>query len=202
MALALLQVCHHHLLSNACLIQLQRVTCKVCGIMLLVTCVALCHSRHVWHCVTCDMRGIMSLVTCVALCYLWHAWHDMWHDMWQLMCSFATDIKGLENPEVIQDYQKQLLKDLMAYTTSAYPEIPLKFGELLIRLSEVQRSVTHAACLLTAAYAGSKKLLTCKSLAPNVVVDHVSSLTLGENWANLSNIAVECQMSNIVTEYL
>lgn len=52
---------------------------------------------------------------------------------------FVTDISGLENPSMIQDYQNTLLDALMVYTTTHYPHYPLKFGELLLRLSEVQR---------------------------------------------------------------
>lgn len=50
-----------------------------------------------------------------------------------------TDIKGLEKREIVQQYQNTLLDALRTYTTTHYPQFPLKFGELLLRLSEVQR---------------------------------------------------------------
>ena len=50
-----------------------------------------------------------------------------------------TDIKGLNNVDRIQQYQNRLLDALMLYTSSHYPNLPTKFGELLLRLSEVQR---------------------------------------------------------------
>jgi len=53
----------------------------------------------------------------------------------------SADIKGLKNASVIQEYQSTLLDALMVYTTTHYPNYPVKFGELLLRLSEVQRLV-------------------------------------------------------------
>ena len=57
------------------------------------------------------------------------------------MLCFFTDIKGLNNVDRIQQYQNRLLDALMLYTSSHYPNLPTKFGELLLRLSEVQRWV-------------------------------------------------------------
>lgn len=57
--------------------------------------------------------------------------------MIRVLC--LVDIKGLENPEMIQQYQSTLLNALMTYTTTHFPQYPVKFGELLVRLSEVQR---------------------------------------------------------------
>lgn len=49
------------------------------------------------------------------------------------------DIKGLKDVNAIQQYQNKLLDALMLYTSTHYPQLPTKFGELLLRLSEVQR---------------------------------------------------------------
>lgn len=58
---------------------------------------------------------------------------------YQCPITSTADIKGLKNGKVIQDYQNRLLDALMKYTTTHYPSQQTKFGELLLRLSEVQR---------------------------------------------------------------
>ncbi|XP_067948394.1 nuclear hormone receptor FTZ-F1 beta-like isoform X2 [Watersipora subatra] len=57
----------------------------------------------------------------------------------KVLALMLPDIKGLKNASAIQDYQNKLLGALMLYTSTRYPNSPTKFGELLLRLSEVQR---------------------------------------------------------------
>ncbi|KAF6039960.1 Hr39 [Bugula neritina] len=57
----------------------------------------------------------------------------------KVLATMLPDVKGLKEPDKIQTYQNRLLDALMLYTTSHSPDFPTKCGELLLRLSEVQR---------------------------------------------------------------
>lgn len=51
-----------------------------------------------------------------------------------------TDTSELKEPEKVRASQEKALQSLQAYTLSHYPESPAKFGELLLRIPELQRT--------------------------------------------------------------
>ncbi|XP_013781709.1 nuclear hormone receptor FTZ-F1 beta-like [Limulus polyphemus] len=52
----------------------------------------------------------------------------------------TSDVSGLKDPHKVQTCQKQVLEALQAYTYSHYPHLPSKFGELLLRIPELERA--------------------------------------------------------------
>lgn len=50
------------------------------------------------------------------------------------------DTSELREPEKVRTSQEKALQALQAYTLSHYPETPSKFGELLLRIPELQRT--------------------------------------------------------------
>ncbi|XP_066293650.1 retinoic acid receptor RXR-gamma-like [Branchiostoma lanceolatum] len=50
------------------------------------------------------------------------------------------DVKGIKNRNLLLDYQDQVQVALQTYTESHYPEDPNKTGELLLRLTEIERA--------------------------------------------------------------
>jgi hypothetical protein len=51
-----------------------------------------------------------------------------------------TDTAELKESEKVRASQEKALQALQAYTLSHYPESPAKFGELLLRIPELQRT--------------------------------------------------------------
>jgi nuclear receptor subfamily 5 group A member 3 len=51
-----------------------------------------------------------------------------------------SDTAELKEPEKVRASQEKALQALQAYTLSHYPESPAKFGELLLRIPELQRT--------------------------------------------------------------
>lgn len=51
-----------------------------------------------------------------------------------------SDTSELKEPEKVRTSQEKALQALQAYTLSHYPETPAKFGELLLRIPELQRT--------------------------------------------------------------
>lgn len=51
----------------------------------------------------------------------------------------TSDASGLKEPEHVRDSQEKVVQSLQEYTTANYPEMPSKFGELLLRMPELQR---------------------------------------------------------------
>ncbi|XP_013789030.2 nuclear hormone receptor FTZ-F1 beta-like isoform X2 [Limulus polyphemus] len=52
----------------------------------------------------------------------------------------TSDVSGLKEPDKVRTCQKQMLEALQAYTRSHYPHLPSKFGELLLRIPELERA--------------------------------------------------------------
>ena len=52
----------------------------------------------------------------------------------------APDTSGLKEPESVRTSQESVLKGLQQYTLSHYPDLPSKFGELLLRIPELERT--------------------------------------------------------------
>lgn len=52
----------------------------------------------------------------------------------------TSDVSGLKEIEKVRIYQKQVLEALQTYTRVHYPENPSKFGELLLRIPELERA--------------------------------------------------------------
>lgn len=50
------------------------------------------------------------------------------------------DTSELKEPEKVRTSQEKALHALQSYTLSHYPEAPAKFGELLLRIPELQRT--------------------------------------------------------------
>lgn len=51
-----------------------------------------------------------------------------------------ADTSELKEPEKVRASQEKALQSLQAYTLSHYPDSPAKFGELLLRIPELQRT--------------------------------------------------------------
>ncbi|XP_055932575.1 nuclear hormone receptor FTZ-F1 beta-like [Argiope bruennichi] len=52
----------------------------------------------------------------------------------------TSDANGLKEPDKVRACQKEVLEALQNYTASHYPHQPSKFGELLLRLPELERA--------------------------------------------------------------
>lgn len=51
-----------------------------------------------------------------------------------------TDTSDLREPEKVRGCQEKALHALQTYILSHYPDAPSKFGELLLRIPELQRT--------------------------------------------------------------
>jgi len=51
----------------------------------------------------------------------------------------SSDTSGLKERESVRTSQESVLKALQQYTLSHYPDVPSKFGELLLRIPELER---------------------------------------------------------------
>lgn len=52
----------------------------------------------------------------------------------------SSDTSELKESEKVRASQEKALQALQAYTLAHYPETPAKFGELLLRIPELQRT--------------------------------------------------------------
>lgn len=52
----------------------------------------------------------------------------------------TSDVNDLREPEKVRASQEKALQALQHYTLVHYPEMPSKFGELLLRIPELQRT--------------------------------------------------------------
>lgn len=52
----------------------------------------------------------------------------------------TSDTNELKEPEKVRDSQEKALQALQQYTIARYPEMPAKFGELLLRIPDLQRT--------------------------------------------------------------
>lgn len=52
----------------------------------------------------------------------------------------TSDASGLKEPDKVRDCQKQVLEALQTYTRTHYPLLPSKFGELLLRIPDLERA--------------------------------------------------------------
>ena len=57
----------------------------------------------------------------------------------EVLESRLTDATGLKEPEQVRDSQEKVVQSLQQYTTTNYSTMPSKFGELLLRIPELQR---------------------------------------------------------------
>lgn len=53
---------------------------------------------------------------------------------------FISDTSDLREPEKVRASQEKALQALQHYTLAHYPDIPSKFGELLLRIPDLQRT--------------------------------------------------------------
>lgn len=67
----------------------------------------------------------------------------------------SSDTSELKESEKVRASQEKALQALQAYTLAHYPETPAKFGELLLRIPELQRT-----CQLS--FQVGKEMLTIK----------------------------------------
>jgi nuclear receptor subfamily 5 group A protein 3 len=51
----------------------------------------------------------------------------------------TSDATGLKEAEQVRDSQEKVVHALQEYTVSHYPDMTSKFGELLLRMPELQR---------------------------------------------------------------
>ncbi|KAG5684023.1 hypothetical protein PVAND_013276 [Polypedilum vanderplanki] len=61
----------------------------------------------------------------------------------------SSDTAELKEPEKVRASQEKALQALQAYTLGHYPEAPAKFGELLLRIPELQRTCQVSKEMLT-----------------------------------------------------
>lgn len=52
---------------------------------------------------------------------------------------FVLDASGLKEVDQVRESQEKVVHALQDYTVSHYPDMPSKFGELLLRMPELQR---------------------------------------------------------------
>ena len=62
------------------------------------------------------------------------------HRLLLLLLLLVTDTSGLKESESVRSSQESVLKALQQYTLSHYPDVPSKFGELLLRIPELERT--------------------------------------------------------------
>ncbi|XP_067943901.1 uncharacterized protein [Watersipora subatra] len=86
-----------------------------------------------------DHEEVITRMLYVIKCFQQLKIDDYEYVALKVLALMLPDIKGLVNSTYIQSYQNTLLDALMSYTATHHPEAPLRFGELLLRLSEVQR---------------------------------------------------------------
>jgi nuclear receptor subfamily 5 group A member 3 len=56
------------------------------------------------------------------------------------MNCLVADVSDLKEPEKVRASQEKVLEALQNYTLQRYPDLPSKFGELLLRIPELQRA--------------------------------------------------------------
>lgn len=56
-----------------------------------------------------------------------------------LIIFIIADASGLKEPEAVRGCQEKVVHALQEYTVSHYPDMPSKFGELLLRMPELSR---------------------------------------------------------------
>lgn len=66
----------------------------------------------------------------------------------QVIVLLTSDVNDLREPEKVRASQEKALQALQHYTLAHYPDIPSKFGELLLRIPELQRTCQVRANLL------------------------------------------------------
>ena len=57
----------------------------------------------------------------------------------KLVCLLTSDASGLKEGEAVRGCQEKVVHALQEYTVSHYPDMPAKFGELLLRMPELSR---------------------------------------------------------------
>ncbi|XP_012536829.1 nuclear hormone receptor FTZ-F1 beta isoform X2 [Monomorium pharaonis] len=62
----------------------------------------------------------------------------------------TSDTSELKEPEKVRASQEKALQALQQYTIARYPELPAKFGELLLRIPDLQRTCQAGKELLSA----------------------------------------------------
>ncbi|CAG0893041.1 unnamed protein product [Darwinula stevensoni] len=67
----------------------------------------------------------------------------------KLIILLTADVHGLKEPEKVRASQEKVLQALQQYTLQVYPHMPSKFGELLLRLPELQRTCQVGKEMLT-----------------------------------------------------
>ena len=56
-----------------------------------------------------------------------------------VLLTFLSDASGLKVVDQVRESQEKVVHALQDYTVSHYPDMPSKFGELLLRMPELQR---------------------------------------------------------------
>lgn len=59
--------------------------------------------------------------------------------IWNILISPHIDASGLKDAEAVRGCQEKVVHALQEYTVSHYPDLPSKFGELLLRMPELSR---------------------------------------------------------------
>ena len=69
-----------------------------------------------------------------------------WEEEELLITVAITDASGLKEPEAVRGCQEKVVHALQEYTVSHYPDMPSKFGELLLRMPELSRVCQVREC--------------------------------------------------------
>ncbi|CAH1786649.1 unnamed protein product [Owenia fusiformis] len=57
----------------------------------------------------------------------------------KVLLLMSPDVKGLKDQAVVRDYQEKITDALITYTATHSPQTPNKFGQMLLRLSEISK---------------------------------------------------------------
>lgn len=66
--------------------------------------------------------------------------HVIYKCIYLIILIVISDTNDLKEPEKVRASQEKALHALQQYTLTHYPEMPSKFGELLLRIPDLQRT--------------------------------------------------------------
>lgn len=79
-----------------------------------------------------------------------HLFHICFFENLKVIVLLTSDTSELKEPEKVRASQEKALQALQQYTIARYPEMPAKFGELLLRIPDLQRTCQAGKELLSA----------------------------------------------------
>jgi len=104
---------------------------------------------------------------------------------------FVSDASGLRNPGHVRDSQEKVVEALQQYTSAAYPASPSKFGELLLRIPELQRVCQVGKEMLCPRQPGSDEVATADG-GGGQSFNLLMELLRGDHWRQWSIVFLRC----------